>query len=102
MITEDVRSRIRRLFFAEHWKLGTIAAELGLHHDTVELAVEPRRFVNRRHASSVTELAPYRDSPRPPLRAAGGSRAGQNPHRQCATARTGLAPLGARSQAAPR
>ena len=54
------RARIRRMFFAEHWKIGTIAAELGLHHDTVELAIEPRRFVNRRHASSFTELDPYR------------------------------------------
>jgi transposase len=60
MISDDQRTRIRRLFFAEHWKIGTIAAELGLHHDTVELAVEPRRFVNRRHASSFTQLDPYR------------------------------------------
>jgi len=25
MIAEDVRARIPRLFFAEHWKIGTIA-----------------------------------------------------------------------------
>jgi transposase len=60
MISEEQRATIRRLFFAEHWKIGTIAAELGLHHETVELAVEPRRFVNRRLASSVTLLDPYR------------------------------------------
>ena len=60
MISDEQRARIRRLFFAEHWKIGTIAAELGLHHDTVELAIEPRRFVNRRHASSLTALDPYR------------------------------------------
>ncbi len=60
MITEEQRARIRRMFFAEHWRIGTIAAELGLHHDTVELAIEPRRFVNRRHESSITQLAPYR------------------------------------------
>jgi IS30 family transposase len=60
MSSDDERARIRRMFFAEHWKIGTIAAELGLHHDTVELAIEPRRFVNRCHASSFTELAPYR------------------------------------------
>jgi transposase len=60
MISDEQRARIRRMFFAEHWKVGTIAAELGLHHDTVELAIEPRRFVNRRHASSFTELDPYR------------------------------------------
>jgi transposase len=60
MITDEQRTRIRRLFFAEHWKIGTIAAELGLHHDTVELAVEPRRFVSRGAASSATLLDPYR------------------------------------------
>ena len=61
MISEELRARIRRLFFAEHWKVGTIATELGLHHDTVELAIEPRRFVNRRKVSSVGLLEPYRE-----------------------------------------
>lgn len=60
MITEEQRALIRRMFFAEHWKIGTIAGELGLHHDTVELAIEPRRFVNRQHESSITQLAPFR------------------------------------------
>jgi len=59
MISDEQRTLIRRMFFAEHWKIGTIAAELGLHHDTVELAIEPRRFVNRRHVSSSTQLDPY-------------------------------------------
>src|SRR5262249_22280984 len=27
--------KIRHLYFAEHWKIGTIASELGLHHATV-------------------------------------------------------------------
>ena len=35
MISDEQRAKIRRLFFAEHWKVGTIAAELGVHHDTV-------------------------------------------------------------------
>jgi transposase len=60
MIDAELYARIRRLFFAEHWKIGTIATELGLHHDTVELAVEPRRFVKRGLISSVTLLDPYR------------------------------------------
>src|SRR6266487_3365595 len=60
MISDEQRTKIRRLFFAEHWKIGTIAAELGLHHDTVELAVEPRRFVKRGLISSVTLLDPFR------------------------------------------
>ncbi|MGH9883964.1 MAG: IS21 family transposase [bacterium] len=32
-------ARIRHLHHAEHWPVGTIAAELGLHHETVERAI---------------------------------------------------------------
>jgi len=35
---------IRRLFFAEHWRLGTIATQCGLHPDTVRRALETARF----------------------------------------------------------
>jgi transposase len=45
MIDAELFARIRRLFFAEHWKVGTIATELGVHHDTVERAIESDRFV---------------------------------------------------------
>src|SRR5689334_15965057 len=45
MITPEQRARIRRLFYAEHWKVGTIAAELGLHHDTVSGAIAEERVV---------------------------------------------------------
>jgi transposase len=36
-MTVDLRveAEIRRLYFAEHWKRGTIASELGVHFDTV-------------------------------------------------------------------
>jgi transposase len=61
MITPELRSRIRRLFFAEHWKIGTIAAELAVHRDTVELAIEPKRFINVAFRSSATMLDPYKD-----------------------------------------
>ncbi|HEX4491012.1 MAG TPA: IS21 family transposase, partial [Acidimicrobiia bacterium] len=60
MITPELRSRMRRLFFAEHWKIGTIAAELGVHRDTVELAIEPQRFVNVAHRASVSALDPFK------------------------------------------
>lgn len=60
MISDEHRSRIRRLFFAEHWKVGTIAAELGVHRDTVELAIEAKRFVNVAYRASVTILDPYK------------------------------------------
>jgi hypothetical protein len=53
MISEDVRARIRRLFFAEHWKIGTIAAELGVHRDAVACAVDTSRFSNCRFRGDV-------------------------------------------------
>jgi transposase len=45
MISPELFTRIRRLFFAEHWKVGTIAAELGVHPDAVKRAIEADRFV---------------------------------------------------------
>ncbi len=35
---------IRRLFFAEHWRVGTIATQLGRHPDTIRRALEAERF----------------------------------------------------------
>jgi hypothetical protein len=35
-IDEAREAEIRRLHFAEHWKVGTIVAQLGEHHETVE------------------------------------------------------------------
>lgn len=44
MISDEEVARIRHLFHAEHWKVGTIAAELGVHPDTVRRALETERF----------------------------------------------------------
>lgn len=44
MIDPESVARIRRLFYAEHWKIGTIADQLGLHHDTVRRAIGSDRF----------------------------------------------------------
>jgi transposase len=35
MISQETRARILRLHFAEQWPIGTVARELGVHHDTV-------------------------------------------------------------------
>jgi len=61
MISDDVRARIRRLFFAEHWKVGTIATELGVHRDTVARAIETTRFATVRFRTKSQMLDPYRD-----------------------------------------
>ena len=44
MISPEIRVQIRRYFYAEHWKIGTIAQALGLHADTVRRAIEVERF----------------------------------------------------------
>jgi len=61
MIAEELRARIRRLYFAEHWKVGTIAAELGVHRDTVRHAIEHERFTNLAYRASASMLDPYKD-----------------------------------------
>jgi transposase len=44
MISPETRAHIRRYFYAEHWKVGTIAAALGVHPDAVHNAIESERF----------------------------------------------------------
>lgn len=47
MLDDALHVEIRRLFFAEHWKVGTIAAELGVHHESVRRAIGRDGFVKR-------------------------------------------------------
>lgn len=62
MISPEQQARIRRLFFAEHWKVGTIATELGLHHDTVRHAVDLERVSGTgMKVVRPTLLDPYKD-----------------------------------------
>ena len=44
MISPEIRVQIRRYFYAEHWKIGTIATALNVHPDTVRRAIEVERF----------------------------------------------------------
>ena len=39
MITPEQHAEIRRLYYGEHWKVGTIADAIGVHHDTVRAAI---------------------------------------------------------------
>ena len=34
-VTADLRAQILRLYLADQWRIGTIARQLHLHHDTV-------------------------------------------------------------------
>ena len=60
MISPEQRAKIRRLFYAEHWRIGTIAAELGVHHDTVRAAIEAHRFRNPPPRIRASPLEPYK------------------------------------------
>ena len=44
MIPPETHVEIRRYFYAEHWKIGTIARELSIHPDAVRKAIESDRF----------------------------------------------------------
>ena len=59
MITPAQRAEIRRLYYGEHWKMGTIAAQLGLHRETVRAAVEGESVGVRRGACRPSALDPY-------------------------------------------
>jgi transposase len=59
-ITQEQHARIRQLYFGEHWKVGTIVAELGLHPDAVTRALETPRFGNRVDARRPSILDPYK------------------------------------------
>ena len=58
MISPETRAQIRRYFYAEHWKIGTIANQLALHPDTVRQAVESDNF-HRAQTMRPSRIDPY-------------------------------------------
>ncbi len=58
MISPETRVQIRRYFYAEHWKIGTIAEALKVHPDTVRRAIEVERF-HRAEQLRPSLLDPY-------------------------------------------
>ena len=60
MIDIGLHAEVRRLFYAEHWKVGTIADQLGLHHDTVERVVGVEYFANKTRPLRPSPLDPYK------------------------------------------
>jgi transposase len=59
MITPEQHAEIRRLYYGEHWKVGTIAAALGAHHETVRAALVNDTQGVRRGTCRATQLDPY-------------------------------------------
>src|SRR6266436_3946158 len=61
MIDPELVAKIRLLFFAEHWKIGTIATQLNLHRDTVRAALETDRFNRPQQDRARRKTDPYVD-----------------------------------------
>lgn len=59
MIGEEVKVRIRRLHFAEGWPVGTIAAQLGIHHETVERTLQAAMTATQPARVRASILDPY-------------------------------------------
>jgi transposase len=60
MIDEATAAKIRRYYFGEHFKIGTICAQLGLHHDVVERVINLDGLATRGTARP-SALDPYVD-----------------------------------------
>jgi len=60
MIPPEVDAEIRRLFFAEHWRIETIATALGIHHDTVQHVIEQDRVIRPGAQIRPSRLDPYK------------------------------------------
>ena len=56
-IDEAKAAQIRRLHFAEHWKVGTLVSQLGLHHEVVERVLGLGQGARRPPAESTAEEA---------------------------------------------
>ncbi len=60
MIDAKLEAEIRRLFFAEHYKIGTIETALGVHHDAVRRAIFADRFIRTRESMPWAQLEPFK------------------------------------------
>jgi len=61
-VDKETEAEIRRLFFGEHWKKGTIVAQLGVHQDVVARVVGPHGPEPQGADPRPSVLDPYRDS----------------------------------------
>ena len=60
MISLLQRAEIRRLFYAEHWPIGTIADAVGVHHETVRRALNRDRGIHPGPQIRPSALDPYK------------------------------------------
>jgi transposase len=60
MISLLQRAEMRRLFYAEHWPIGTVADALGVHHETVRRALNRDRGIHPGPQIRSSALDPYK------------------------------------------
>ena len=60
MISLLQRAEMRRLFYAEHWPIGTVADALGVHHETVRRALNRDRGIHPGPQIRASALDPYK------------------------------------------
>ena len=64
-IDDELKAQILRYHFVEHWRVGTIASQLGVHHSTVERVLgEAGVERERQRPRRPSKLDPYRASSR--------------------------------------
>jgi transposase len=59
-VDKETEAEIRRLFFGEHWKQGTIVTQLGVHKDVVARVVGPHGPEPQGRDPRPSVLDPYR------------------------------------------
>ena len=65
MIDLETVARIRQLHYGEHWPVGTIAKELGLHHETVQRALSDAWVLRARRYQVAATLSIHANRRRP-------------------------------------
>jgi transposase len=58
VISIELEAKILRLYHVEHWRIGTIASQLGIHHSTVRRAID-RGGTARRPCRRPSMIEPY-------------------------------------------
>ena len=58
-INEQLRSNILRYHFVEHWRVGTIATQLGVHHSSVERIISQAGMPKIERAKRASIIDPY-------------------------------------------
>jgi transposase len=60
-VSREVEAEIARLFHAEHWRVGTIATQLGVHPDVVRRVIRGQDKKPRADPAPPSAVAPYVD-----------------------------------------